>query len=118
MIQVAELADEAVDGTQRIVSSEWDARGLPARRALVFYSLKMQLLHSRPKPGGPDAKESRPWCHSQHGLVDFEEGTHYASVGAGCTTDTSARRQAAKPRWREDLESDEDVSDESEDIDD
>ena len=70
MIQVAELADEAVDGTQRIVSTEWDARGLPARWALVFYSLKMQLLHSRPMPSGPDAKESRPWCHSQHGLVD------------------------------------------------
>ena len=48
----------------------------------------------------------------QHGLLDFEEGTHYASAGNGCTTQTAngggggGGRRA--PRGLSDDEDDED----------
>ena len=50
----------------------------------------------------------------QHNLVDFEEGTHYASVGAGCTTATAGRIAARKPR--DDDDDDDSRDEESDDL--
>ena len=49
-----------------------------------------------------------------HGLVDFEEGTHYAKVGNACTTASQAKQQQQQQRHN----FDDDDDDDSEDIDD
>jgi hypothetical protein len=55
----------------------------------------------------------------QHGLVDFEEGTHYGSVGNACTTATAARAVERAPRPADDDDDDFDHDDDdSDDIDD
>ena len=49
----------------------------------------------------------------QNGLIDFEEGTHYASAGNSCTTQTAARGGGGgrRPSNSEDSEDDGDISD-------
>ena len=49
----------------------------------------------------------------QHGMVDFEEGTHYTVVKGGCTTATAARAGAQR-RGRGD---ESDASDDDDDLD-
>ena len=49
----------------------------------------------------------------QHGMVDFEEGTHYALVKGGCTTATAARGGAQRRGGRDES----DASDDDDDLD-
>jgi len=55
-------------------------------------------------------------------FVEFEEGTHYESVGAACTTATAGRAAARRPRTYEDSDDDDDsahgLDDDDTDIDD
>ena len=54
----------------------------------------------------------------QHGMIDFEEGTHYSKVGNGCTTATVNRAATARGRARADEDDESDWDDDELDIDD